>query len=216
MKRLLAVVAVSALALQAGAASITWEPAHHVINDWDIETVGTVHAAESAAQAATVHGVAFGTLGSSGNIDYGGREAYQYYGVTLPVTVSADYTRLLTGVSWDGTSANLYPFTINNLTVGQEYVIQVWATIGGKTVTDTFDDGNGNTIDLITDGASMAVGHFVADATSQSLTEVSGSFPAENPFFNAIQVRAIPEAASVGMIGLGAGLLLAARRFLRI
>jgi hypothetical protein len=47
-------------------------------------------------------------------------------------------------------------------------------------------------------------------------SEITSDLNNKNPFFNAVQIREVPEAASVGMIGVGAGLLLAFRRLVRV
>ena len=218
MKKLLAVVAVSAFALQAGAAVISWSSGT-VTDDNDVRTDGTLFAAENAGTSTpTVNGVFFDSLASSGNISYSaGGSQYEGSYVGVQPGLSTAYSNLLDGVTWD--DSDLYTITFTNLSVGQDYLIQIWTSTGQAkdTITDTFDDGNGNKITLSCHNpAEYTVATFTADAASQSITEITSDPANENPFFNAVQIREVPEAASVGMIGVGAGLLLAFRRLVRV
>ena len=221
MKTLLTVVAVSAFALQAGAAVITWGSAINISADTDVANQGSLVVAENqdsrSVTPLTINGVTFGYHGESGNITYS--SARQWGSLGHNGTVGTDYGELLNGVSWDEDNGGTYTVTFDNLTVGQDYIVQIWvANPGHDTQTVSWDDGNGNSVGLVADTTSggggvgqYAVGAFTAGATSESIL---GTTNTGNPFFNAVQVRAVPEAASVGMLGLGAGLLLAARRYL--
>jgi hypothetical protein len=225
LKTLLTVVAVSAFALQSGAAVINWGVgAIDISAEADIVNQGTLVAAENQDSGSvtplTINGVTFGYHGESGNITYSSGRQYGPLGHNGDDSaLGTDYGTLLNGVSWDEDNGGTYTVTFDNLTSGQDYMVQIWAANPNQdTQTVSWNDGNGNSVGLLADTTSggggvgqYAVGTFTAGATSES---IFGTTNTGNPFFNAVQVRAIPEAASVGMLGLGAGLLLAARRYL--
>ena len=212
MKKLLVAAASIAIALQSGAAVITWGSATGLSADTDVSTLGSLFLAE-AVNANTINGVSFGGIGSSGNLTLSG-SANQYAAVPAQPGLSGAYSNFTQGVTWD--PSDLYTITIDNLTVGQDYLVQIWTANGWSDAQEivTYDDGNGSTVALAANPGHFTIGTFTADATSQSFTETTANPGDDNPFFNGVQIRAIPEPASLGMIGLGAGLLLACRRFL--
>lgn len=219
MKELLVVLVVAVLAHQVSAANIVWDPAHNIMGDSDISTEGTIFAAENVGDSAstTINGVTFSGWNNSGLISYSATDSYVGFGGS---GVSDEYKTLLNGASWDDSGS--YNITVSGLTIGEEYLVQIWfnSQMGSPLSENVFSidsvSGSTNSV-LITSNTGSGLGQYaqgrftaVADQQVFGIENVDGN---GNPGLNAIQVRSVPEAASVGMLSFGAGLLLLARRF---
>ena len=228
MKKTVGYMALAAfIGMQVSAATINWGTAQWLQGgdgSQDVCTTGTlVDSVNGGGNDVTLAGVTFYALANSG-ISLGGSDYGDFVNQDLvSPSLDSNYLALL-----DPGRYALTSLTINNLTAGQEYCVQVWSTDGrggGSAGRYTVLDGTATVQQ--NDGSSdptlgqQITGTFTADAASQTIT-VQGFFSdgTEHQYdaeqISAVQVRAIPEAASVGMIGLGAGLLLAARRFMRM
>lgn len=119
----------------------------------------------------------------------------------------AAYDDLLDSLDYgNGTS---YSFDIGggNLKIGTKYTIQAWFTdlrgcCSGRTM--VLGDGGANTVGINATGGGLgqfAIGTFIADATTQTLSLASPGF--RNVHLNAYQVREVPVPATLVLMGLG-------------
>ncbi len=208
------------------AAVITWGSATTISGDTDVSTQGTLQYAYSGSQwLQTVNGVPFAigriTEGFGGNITpSAGWIDGSYWGAN-PTGITGDYLNLMiAGGPYNGSS-----LTLNNLTVGQQYAVQLWANdsrTAGIGRTTIYSDGNGNSVtldqnttDAVGGPGQFVIGTFTADATGTQLINVAGGAGTGISMFNAIQVRAIPEPATLGMVAaFGGAILFIRRRFM--
>lgn len=187
MKLRTGIVLLSASLLTAvHAAEISWTTslitgdANDVVNTGTtIEAINGAHTGEAATP--TINGVIFTSDGSL----LGGN----WNGDPWTNTVAdADYDKLLSTLDYEG--SGVLPYTIktfNGLTVGAEYLIQVWhadhAAVGVPRT--MIYEGSG---DNIIDGISYGVGTFTADAATQDFIV---SATQNGPRLTAYQLRAI-------------------------
>jgi len=191
------------------AASITWTTRALITGDGDVSTNGgLLYAYDDSSIAATVNGVPFGAGNSpsslGGNVTISG---YYWYNTSAFGS--------MTGTPWDNLSANYQSVlqggvyassnvtmtvTLNNLTVGHPYQVQIWVCdnrVGASNRTETATSSGGSPVTLDYNNTSAnggvgqyAIGTFTADATTQVLT-MTGAQPAagNSAQLNAIQVR---------------------------
>lgn len=199
-----------ALTLAAGAATISWGPAMQITGDRDILTEGVLLEADAAgsAAAATVNGVTFAAwTGSSTYVVPGpagfGFQSSGFNAATPPFSnLSAAYQSLLSAGLTNNGSVTL---TLSNLTVGDQYEVQVWANdaggnSGGETVdsqTTLFYDNGG----VSGEPGSYAIGTFVADGTTQVITFAPANGASE-AIINALQLRTVPAGTPL-VLGIG-------------
>jgi hypothetical protein len=148
---------------------------------------------------------------------------------TAPFTgLSANYQAVLSAGSKYGewTPLTTEKFSLSKLTLGQEYEVQIWVNHSAGYFRDTnkaiFSDtdsfANSVTVDSNTQtGETSGLGQYViATFTADSVTQdiwASNDASSNLVPINAIQLRAIPEPATLGLLLTFAGALLAARRF---
>lgn len=139
-------------------------------------------------------------------------------GSTPYASLSAPYRALLESSVWNDSGGNRdITFTINDLTPGQQYQIQIWvndARSYGVTRTTTFTAGNSVVIDQNTgsgDGGvgQFAIGTFTADSTTQTFVGSSGA----STNLSGYLIAAVPEPRATGAtMGLALLALIALRR----
>ena len=204
------------------AASITWGVATTIAGDTDVSTAGAVVYAYSQGSAGTVNGVAFTAVNSFTSWDGGkvtisgltGTTTSAYTGGTSTPwnNLSAAYKNILVGGAYGGTGAGT--ITLNNLTIGKTYLVQVWVndSRSGATTTrtETCTSTGGNTVTLAYNSTvavggvgQYTIGTFVADATSQSFILTGNS----SSQINTLQVRDMGVAADGAWNTTTSGLL---------
>ena len=231
-----------ALAVSANAAVVNWQTPSAITGDTDVATTGTLVGAflpGSNPLGTTVNGVEFTTVnvqnawndtttlslafGSVATLA-GQPSLYgfnQYEGGGTPSGLSADYTKLFSGGVGPATTTNYIYLTLNNLTIGQEYLFQSWAndsraeqSARSQTITaNTFGGSESGALDYNLsnlDGGtgSFVIGTFTANATSQVMLYSSPGYAQ----INAFQLRAVPEPSSFAMVLGGIATLLRRRR----
>ncbi len=193
-----------------GIGIINWLAATNIAGDADVSTNGNlVYAYAGSGTAATVNTVPFaggfsgnvtvsGSAGSLPNIFAGGTSA-PWSGL------STNYQAVLQGGTYANNNASL-TVTLNNLTPGRTYAVQLWAndSRSGNTTnrTEIATNAAGNSVTLAYNHTQaqgglgqFTTGLFIADAVNQTFM-LTGVLPSGNNAaqINAIQVRDVTPA----------------------
>ena len=223
------------MAASSHAAVITWQTPTTISGNTDVSTTGTLDRAynmtNQSGSGAGVNGVSFLAFNVTSNTTTSATVGN--------TTVAASSGNLFSTLA-NGSSPSAAPFsslssaygtilgqavrinvdmtlTLNSLTVGQTYQLQIWTNKStANSYAFTATAGNSVALDSNTTNVNGGVGQFVlgsftANAVSQAVTFTpnSGAFVE----FSAFQLRAIPEPSSIALLTLGgAGLLFASRR----
>ncbi|WP_264488540.1 hypothetical protein [Luteolibacter arcticus] len=211
------------------AAAIVWDTPVTISGSDDVSTNGTQVFGRNIAVAypgatAMVNGANFGYNNSNWAITFADTATSTAAGFA-PITVGgpdgSNYAAILNNSRF-GSGAAAITFTLGNLTLGQQYELQFWvndyrgfpndrtetisATGGGNTNVNTptlsFLDSNGPV------HGQWVIGVWTADTTSLTFS-VQGN---ETSQYNALQVRAIPEAGAAVLGAFGVLALLRRRR----
>jgi hypothetical protein len=222
----------------ASAATITWGPTAVPLTEagTEVSTSGTLVQALNFGRGTssdfdtTINGVPFtGFANAAGTwIDpsSGTFSANSNTVVTPGYSGLGTYDLLLDG--WLGSGGSTRnSVTLSGLSIGQEYLVQLFLadsrTIGNPSRSTYFpviDVGEANEFIGPTYGSNnrngfVINGTFTADGASQSFTinNDNAAFATPAGFqLNAYQIRAVPEPATIGLLGAAAGLMLALRR----
>jgi hypothetical protein len=104
-----------------------------------------------------------------------------------PVAEDTEYDKLLSTIDYQATGTGAFTLkTLDGLTVGQQYIIQIWhadSAAAGVSRTMTYTGTGQNVLN----GVSYAVGTFIADATTQDLVVTASQ---SGPRLTAYQLRA--------------------------
>ncbi|MEI8290848.1 MAG: MBG domain-containing protein [Verrucomicrobiota bacterium] len=190
--------------------TITWNTPVTISGAADISTNGTgLYAYNNSSSAATVNNVTFtgvnsftawGTGVTLGGWNGTSTSAFTGGASTPWNNLPAGYKTLLQGGAYnDGAGASV---TLNNLTIGHQYQIQVWVNdsrSGGTTNrTETLPGVSGSTVTLAYNSTyagggvgQYTIGTFTATATNQVFTMDGNS----STQLNALQVRDVTPAA---------------------
>ncbi|WP_372796048.1 beta strand repeat-containing protein [Pontiella sp.] len=186
--------------------SVKWASAQGISGDADVSTDGTLEYAYNCGTSSdvTLNGVLFSGTGSS-TADFGGNVSLtSFTGTTTGYgtvfeppfnALSAGYQTFLESAITNG--AAISSVTLNNLTVGKRYQVQVWVNDSSTSNTNAQDvilsagTADATTLDCANpDGeggvGEYALGTFVADATSQSFALAGNRLQ-----LNGIQVRQV-------------------------
>ena len=210
-KSLLSVTAVIGLAClgSSHAATVVWGAAQNITGDSDVANNGTFNRAYVFGNVTwTVNGVTFGafTANASGDtMSFPNQDAGFGADGTPYRDLSTAYQNLLYYGAWAYPS-NTATITLNNLTIGYNYQVQIFANdsrtegygrsmalTGSSTVLDY------NTTEAVGGVGQFAIGTFTADSTSQVLGFSSST---ETPQLNGLSLRvtAVPEPSTYALV----------------
>lgn len=240
-KTILLAMALMASGATLQAAVVTWQAPSNITADTDVATTGSLIGAfipGANALSTTVNGVAFSSIyvandwnnTSTLSLSFGSVATLagapslygfgQYEGGT-PSGLSADYTKLFSGGVGPATTTNYMYLTLNNLTIGTQYLFQSWANESrgrldyrNETITaNTFGGSQSGELAYNVGGGdggkgSFVIGTFTADATTQTMLYSSIEFAQ----INAFQVRAVPEPSTYALVVGGIATLILIRR----
>jgi hypothetical protein len=228
----------------ANAATITWGAPTTISGGGDVSTAGTLFDAASnggtGVPSTTVSGVTFAPFVTNGSglafadtsgkmtltVSSGSVSGGSNFGGGAPFSnlSPAAYQTLLSSAS---TSFNTLAMTltINSLTIGNSYQVELWANYSDITAAaplgETVTAGNStpliyNTTNLVGGVGQYVIGTFMATASTQQIQLTgSGNMAFPGALLNAVEVRslAVPEPSIPGLMISGAACLLAVRRF---
>jgi len=202
-----------------------------VSTDVNIEGVTILAVQQNGAGAGnTVNGVVFTNTTTQNNVTFERTtglsstfDGFVSSGVLVDGTTDpTPYRSLLMG-AWYG--SNPATFTLSGLTPNQEYLVQVWTSdirvgLGGNAYNYLTMNGTDNTnppqMLFYNNGTgSTVVGRFTATGTSVSFNQDATGSHNQYGQVNAIQLRAIPEPTSSGLLGAAAVGMLLRRRVRR-
>jgi hypothetical protein len=231
-RTILTAIALMALPISANAAVVAWQAVGAITGDTDVATTGTLVGAYipgANALSTTVNGVAFTPVfvanayddTTTTSLSFGsvatlagnpGLYGFNQYESGTPSGLSANYTKVFSGGVGPATTTNYVYLTLNNLTIGQDYLFQSWANESraafeyrNQTITGNgFGGSESGVLDYNVSGVeggagSFVIGTFTADATTQVMLYSSPEYAQ----INAFQVRVVPEPSSLALAGLG-------------
>jgi hypothetical protein len=227
----------------ARAAQVTWSVAHNIVGHSDVSTTGISRGAYNfggvGVPGATINSVTFvsfpfdgsATSFTVGDLTVGSpgadasetlTDASSLGSASEPfANLNSAYRALLDQGVTELNGDRVVPLTMNDLTVGSQYIIQLWvnrssSTIGGSIIWDSLGSPrNEVTLKANSIGSSGGVGQFVigsfiADMPTQSIYLVGSP-----PLLNAFQLRqmAVPE-PTTALLAVAIPALLRRRRAL--
>jgi len=213
----LAAILVSAIPTQA---QILWDSPQNVSNDSNVLTTGTYFdaalllAGANGGNPLTVNGVAFNIIAngttdvtdSSGDIELTSQRN-PAAGVGSPdLTATAAYNTLLTSPVYS--IGPVQTLTLNNLTVGDTYQVEVWSATG-RTGSFLTDFSGSSPVTLNSNTEQYAVGTFIATGSTFSFTASAGvGSQADASIFNAVSVfeegtQSVPEPSTYMLLVAG-------------
>jgi hypothetical protein len=230
------VCANSALAV----AHIAWSSPSTIAADTDVSTAGSLvyayNIGGTLVNPTTINGVTFsafpivdgGTSTTSGSLTVQGfnNEPMSTAGGTgsgnAPfANLSANYQSMLgDAVQKSSGTIHFLDLTLLNLTVGQTYSLQVWTNnsnpvVQSASLWDFFGDHvqglDINTTDAIGGVGQYLFGTFTADAATEPFFVHGEGTASVNGIINGLQLRAVPEPATIGLFACAAILFLQRR-----
>lgn len=208
-------------------ATITWEPPALIASDTDPSTEGSLRYAYTlSGKNQILNGVAFsntvyngGAIAVLGNSDvYAsvptggmGRNATTF-GANIGTRLSQAYTNIICGAIYGPSMSNsTMTVSLRNLTPGRNYLVQLWVndsragatTNRYETVTagNTSGELHYNDTHAVGGVGAYVIGHFTADAATQSMLLIGDS----SAQLNAIQVREKASLYPAKVFGFSAG-----------
>ena len=235
----LVLVTLAGNSVQGATAPIVWNFPSTISGFSDVSLAGTLFGAAntggSGVGTIVVNGVPFialatdGTTNSftSGNFtltdsnNIGGSNSFGSNSNPFNSLSNVAYKRLLESASTAGPKP--LKLTINGLTAGRNYLVELWVNSSNDTTptTETVTAMNSTSLQFNTTATTGGVGQFVtgtftANSTGSETISLNAMTPAggTDAILNAVEVRAVPEPTVWEMLALG-GTLLAAAMLLR-
>ncbi|MDD5528095.1 MAG: fibronectin type III domain-containing protein, partial [Patescibacteria group bacterium] len=193
-----------------GGTGITWGTATNISGDTDVKTDGTLKYAYAWSNInQTLNGVAFvGTNVSNGNVGAssdltvntsGPNTSNVVYGDSA--LLSAAYQNVLSGLIGQYYVATAWTLTLNNLTSGHSYKVQLWANDSyyDPGTTNYAATNNVTVDDNITNSSGVGqyvTGTFTANGTTQAITVTPSGAGYYQGILNAMQLRDTTVAAT--------------------
>ena len=221
---LLASALLGVAAFSANAANIIWQGPQVISASTDVSTQGTLFTAKSTGGAYTVNGVFFDPGAANFTESFNTGAVGFMNGQTFIGTNDTDgqnYAGLMNIAHLFNPDSNAQAtITFSNLTINQQYLVQLWVAdyrgfpndrwlnlTGGANTSGQLkfldsDNSNGGI------HGSYVIGTFIADATSQAILIDSN----DSTQMQAVQLRVIPEPSAALLGGLGMLCLLRRRR----
>lgn len=207
-----AAAAIALCECSTNAAVISWT-ANAVSGDSNVLNDGTVLAAYAYnytyGTSVTVNGITFTSATGTSNPDvaqnfdstYGARDFNTAQNTSA--TYSTAYKNLLQQCIYGSTSGTI---TLSNLTVGNNYQVELWVVDSGNPARNETLTGSPNVTLTYGSPGEYAVGTFTADGVTQTISLNSPtSIPVQ---VNAIDLIQVPEPATLSLSVVSAALLL--------
>jgi hypothetical protein len=202
-------------------AAILFQSPVTVSGDTDVNSQGNLFQALDFSTSQTVNTVPFttasaGTAGIGADVSYGNFEfqnatntnSTAYNSGSAPFNLlSGAYQGALIGAIYNQNLASTMTITLDGLTNGQDYLLQLWVSDPrGYPRTQSVNGANSVDMAFNTPNSSGSVGQYVigtftATGLSESFT-VTGD-ASTPPQINAMQLRAVPEPSTCGLVGGG-------------
>lgn len=221
---ILCVLSVSALAMAANAANITWQTPQTISGTSDVSTLGTYFGSwapyDGSASSYPVNGVTFQGFSDLPGFTQGSTWDNGYNSFASPGTSDTNYNTLLQYATFSNEGTTPATLGWSGMTPGNTYLVQLWANDGraiGQLRSETLSGGSDTSANVYfgsnSDGSGPGqyiIGTFVADNTgAETLTVTPYSTGANpDPQINLLQVRdltAVPEPSTFALLAAGIG-----------
>jgi hypothetical protein len=217
IKQLLLATCALAISAVAFAAPITWTG--NILTGTGtslISNTGALVEAHNVGQAASI---------TAGGVTFDDLEVqpspwpFTFVGATSGgLTGDNDFDNILNSLVFSGFSLGSVTMTIDNLSIGSNYLVQFFAADTRNCCTQrevTVDDLEGNSLTGTIGAGFVFTGEFIASANTQAVLFSGVDFPSNNcdvigacPYLNAWQLREtaqaqVPEPSIIALFGLG-------------
>lgn len=228
MRLIAAAVVATAFVTSPGSATIVWQKPVTVSGPADVLTLGTLHAAISAnVGPVTVNSVPFSGYSLGAPVLIG--DAIRISGALSTELADPAYNQLLSVAAFRQGFGPFGAFTVNSLTVGRSYAMQIWQPVWDTNWATTYFSGTSFSQPVFASGFSggpdapavsrpqYVIGSFVADSSTlgiafQTTTNYATYAAVQVRDITGLSLPTVPEPASWMMLITGFGFTGAAMR----